>query len=290
MSFVPSPRTTRRACLAMTTAVLAVALAMPVTASAGGLNVGGTGASLGGMRHLAEAFTARHPDTPVEVVEGLGSTGGVKAMLAGVLDIALAGRDLREAEREAEREAGASARPYAQTPFLLATDLDNDVDGVTLDDLAGILRGDVTTWPDGSPIRLVLRPKADSDSALLASLSPEMPAALEAAHGRPGLTVATTDQDAAEAIATLPGSLGTSTLALIRAEDRPLKMLALDGVAPTPANLERGAYPLYKTFSVVTRAEVADDAQAFIDFVWSDEGRAILARTGHLWIGDAPGV
>jgi phosphate transport system substrate-binding protein len=260
--------------------------AFSLPAAAGPLKLGGTGAALGGMERLATAFTARRPDVPVEVVPGLGSTGGIKALLAGAIDIALTSRELRAGEAE----AGAVARPYASTPFLLATDLGNPADGISLAQLIDVYHGRTMRWPGGGAIRLVLRPKADSDTDLLSTLAPAMVAATEAAHQRVGLKVATTDQDAADAIAALPGSLGTSTAALILAERRPIKMLALDGVAPTAANLRSGAYPLSKTFAIVTRATPPADARAFIDFVWSPEGQAILGETGHLPLGGAPGA
>lgn len=189
---------------------------------------------------LAEALKERHPETQVQIITGLGSSGGIMAALAGVIDIGVASRALRDRERE----AGAIALEYARTAFVLATHADNQEDNITLDQLAETHRGDVTFWPDGLPVRLVLRPKSDSDTTILAGLSPSLAAALKAAHGRAGLKIAPTDQDAANAIENLPGALGTSTLALISAEGRAIKPLALDGLRPTVANVRSGAYGL----------------------------------------------
>ncbi len=54
------------------------------------------------------------------------------------------------------------------------------------------------------------------------------------------------------------------------------------GVAPTPEAMADGAYRLTKTYSIVTGPAPGELAKRFIAFVFSDEGAAILRRTGHL--------
>jgi phosphate transport system substrate-binding protein len=56
------------------------------------VRVGGAGSGLGGMRLLAKAFEAGHPGTKVQVFSSLGSSGGIKALLVGSLDLAVSGR------------------------------------------------------------------------------------------------------------------------------------------------------------------------------------------------------
>ena len=254
-------------------------------AMAGTLKIGGTGAALGGMTLLGEAYEERYPGEDVEIVTGLGSSGGVRAVLAGIVDIGVASRPLREKEVR----AGAVGRDYAKTAFVLATHVSNETDNVTLDHLATIYRGEQAFWPDGSPIRLVLRPKADSDTEILANLSTRVAEAVEVAHGRVGLKIAPTDQDAADAIENLPGALSTSTLALIRAEGRSIKPLALNGVHPTADNLRNGSYALFKTFVLVTGQTLSADVRRFVDFVRSSDARKILSDAGHVVIAHGLG-
>lgn len=51
------------------------------------LRFGGTGGSLGPMRQLSEAFMKVNPDVAIEVLPSLGSGGGIKAVLAGAIDL-----------------------------------------------------------------------------------------------------------------------------------------------------------------------------------------------------------
>ena len=68
-----------------------------------------------------------------------------------------------------------------------------------------------------------------------------------------------------------------STLAGIR--DKPkLKAIRIDGIAPNVANIADGSYPLFTPLYLVTnpRSPKAAQAQAFVDFVQTDAGKAAL--------------
>jgi phosphate transport system substrate-binding protein len=240
------------------------------------LKVGGTGSALGTMKILAEAYRASRPDTQIMVVPALGSSGSIKAVAAGVLDIGLSGRPLKPAEREqnlAEREV-------ARTPLVLASMRAHA--GFTLSDIVRVYDGTLQTWPDGSPLRPILRPESDSETALLRAISPEIDRALTTAHARPGVHIAITDQDSADAIEHIPGGLGPSTLALILSEQRTIRALPLNGVAPSVAALRRGSYPYFKPLYLVTPQTPSGPARAFAAFIQTRQGARILSDNGYL--------
>lgn len=248
----------------------------PLAAIADTLKVGGTGSALGTMKILADAYRASRPDTQIVVVPALGSSGSIKAVAAGVLDIGLSGRPLKPAEREqnlAEREV-------ARTPLVLASMRAHS--GFELSDIARIYDGTLQTWPDGSPLRPILRPQTDSETALLRAMSPEINRAMTIAYARPGVHIAITDQDTADAIERIPGGLGTSTLALILSEQRTINALPLNGVAPSVAALMRGSYPYFKPLYLITPQNPSGPARAFAAFIQSRQGARILSENGYL--------
>ena len=242
------------------------------------LIIGGSGTDLATMRQLASSFSKERPEVSIQVLPSIGTSGGIKAVLAGELDVALASRTLKPAEIE----LGVRALFYAKTPLVFAVSSDHPHDNISREQLIGIYAGNVTRWPDGTAARPILRPESDSDTLIFKSLSPTVSEALAKAYRRRGVPVAITDQDSADLIAAVPGALGTSTLALILGEKRPLKALALDGIIPTPAALSDGSYTLSKPLYFVTRPNPPDPARAFIRFVVSDHGAHILYKTGHL--------
>ncbi|MFY0732925.1 MULTISPECIES: substrate-binding domain-containing protein [Aurantimonas] len=246
-------------------------------ASADSLRIGGTGVALGGMSLLAEAFEAAHPDTEIDVLPSLGSSGGVKALLAGAIDLSVSSRALKDAETE----QGAIARLYATTPLAVVTSTGTDAEAVTTPDLAKIYAGTLREWPSGEAIRVVLRPESESDTQILRGLSDDMAAAVDDALKRPGLVSATNDQENAETLERLPGSVGVIALGQIATEGRKLKVLELDGIRPTPGATDPRSQRLIKSLYIVSTAQTAPAAEAFVDFVFSPEGRAILAANDH---------
>lgn len=246
------------------------------------MKIGGTGAALGTMQVLAEAFKKSHPDAQVLIVPGLGSGGGRKALLGGAIDIAITSK----ATNSVEKLEGAVAMVYGRSPFVFATSKKNPASALTTDEIIAIWNGKTTTWPNGQRLRLILRPATDSDTDVLKSISPAMEQAVKNALAREGMQMAITDHDSANAIETVPGALGTSTLALINSEKRSLKALAINGVTPSPKTIADGTYPYFKSMYLLTKAKQPSQAtQEFVSFVLSTRGREILAQLGH-WVAE----
>lgn len=258
------------------TTIFLAATLCSLTATADTVNVGGTGSSLGVMQTLATAFQAKQPNTQISVIPGLGSSGSIKALIAGALDISLSGRP----PNPAERAQNVITQELARTPIVLASK--RKPTHFTLAELISIYDGTLNSWPDGSTLRPILRPESDSETALLRAISPEVDQALSIAYARKGVHIAIVDQDAANAIEQIPGAIGTSTLALIRSEKRKINALDLNGVTPSPATLADGSYPYFKPLYLITAPNASLAAQAFLTFIKSSRGSNILANNGYL--------
>ena len=259
------------------TAIAVAAIVVGNTSSADTIRIGGTGVALGGISKLASAFEGMHPGTQVTVLPSLGSSGGVKALLAGAIDLGVTSRELKDSEHE----AGATARPYAITPLAVVTSLGTTADGVTTQDLEAIYEGKLTHWPDGSVIRVVMRPASESDTQLLKGLSTAMAAAVDIALERPGLVSATNDQENAETLEELPGSIGLVALGQIRAENRKLKILSLNGERPRLLQNADLDASFAKSLYLVSKPDMTSEAQDFVQFIYSDAGRTILSALDH---------
>jgi phosphate transport system substrate-binding protein len=236
------------------------------------IRVGGTGAALEAMRLVGEAFQKTHPQTSVAVVPGLGSRGGIKALQAGVVDVAISAPPAPAAE------PGLISMELGRTPIIFATASPRPGAGVTMADLVD--SGRRTAWPDGSRLRVILRPNGDSDIAFLRGLSPAMNRAIDDGLKLPGVKIAATDQDAASALGSIPGAFGMSTLLQVRAEARPLALLPVGGVAPGLVALANGSYPYGKTLYLVARGESSVAVQEYLGFLASPAGRKLLTGLG----------
>jgi phosphate transport system substrate-binding protein len=196
----------------------------------------------------------------------------------GALDVGVSGRPLAPAEAG----LGLAAPLLARTPFVFAVGPRVPISGITSVELARLYRGEVTRWPDGERVRLVLRPRTDVDTMVVRAISPELDAAMELALRREGMLVAATNQDCDEALIRTPGSLGPSSLTQLMTESHTLRALSWNGVAPTLQNLGSGAYPLSKPLHLVVRAAPTRAVRQFLEFLGGAEARRILEQTGNL--------
>ncbi|MBN1484408.1 MAG: substrate-binding domain-containing protein, partial [Chloroflexia bacterium] len=66
--------------------------------------------------------------------------------------------------------------------------------------------------------------------------------------------------------------------------DDSTKALSVDGVAPTEANAASGAYPVVRPLNMLTNGEPNELVKAWLDFILSDAGQAIVTEEGYLSI------
>jgi phosphate transport system substrate-binding protein len=259
--------------------------ATPALAAQGKLTLTGTGSAIGVMQLLGKEFQKKHPDTVIEVLPSIGSSGGIKAAREGKIDLGLSVRQLKPEERT----PGMVEEAYGRSAFVFAVHSEVPDSGVSLKEIEDIYLGKRTTWRDGSPIRLVLRPVSDSYSTYLAGISAGLKTASDKSHTIPGVFVGSTDHEAASQIERTPGAFGVTSACLITAEKKKIKTLAVDGKIPSVANVASGAYPYAMTIYLIYRQDSKNPAlKQFVDFIFSAAGRNILTRTDHVTLKRIP--
>lgn len=257
-------------------ALLACVIAPAVLAET--IKVGGTGAALGAMHLLGSEFSRQNPAIKIEVLPYIGSTGAIKNVDSGGIDLGISGRLLKPGEDKLDVRLSR----YALTPLVIAGHPGVTLKSISRAQLAALYSGQTTRWDDGGAVRLVLRPANETDNEVLRTMSPDISRALDTALARPGMRYAATDQDAADALEQVPGAIGTSTLGLVRSEKRRVSILALDGVMPGIDTLKTGRYPYHKPLFLVTRGQPSAAVQAFVAFIRSPHGQNLLAANGQL--------
>lgn len=245
-------------------------------ASAEALRIGGTGAVTGALRKLAPAFEAE-TGIALVVVPGLGTSGANNALADGKLDLAIAGRDLRDKEKE----RGLQVVGQLRTPFGFVTSRPGP-DNLRRGDIAALYAATDPAWPDGMPVLIVLRPVDESDNDVVAALFPGVGEAVMRARKRRDLSIAGSDQDNADMAEKMEGSLVAATLTQINTEERNLRFVALDGVAPSLDAYLKGSYPYAKLVYVVAPAKPVAAAKTFVEFLSRPATRLRLYDLGLL--------
>jgi phosphate transport system substrate-binding protein len=243
---------------------------------ADGFKAGGTGSATELLRVMGVLYAER-TNNFIEVVPSLGSSGALRAIADGVIDLAVAARPLKSDE-EAK---GLGVALTVRSPFVMATS-HQEPNGLTVPEIVAAFASADARWHDGVPIRIILRPRAESDTLLMNELFPLLAPAMDRARRRAEVPVAATDQDNADMAEQISGSLVASTATQLLLERRKLRAVAIDGVQPTLANFERGAYPFGKTLYLVVRRQPNPPLDGFIAFLRSAEGKAALRAANLL--------
>jgi len=242
------------------------------------LTIGGTGSALGTMKLLASAFEKIHPGTEVNVLKSLGSSGGIKAVAKGAIDIGLSSRLIREDERSEDLQVD----KYSMSPLAIITNKDVNIQDISTEQLVSAFRGKTSTWPDGHRIRPIMRPATEIDIFIIKKISLEMRKAVEFAYSRKGLFTAVTDQECISTVERVPGAFGFSTLAQIISEKRRVNVLAFNGITPSVQSLSDFTYHLFRSYYLVINKRPSIKVRNFLNFIYSSEGRSILEKSGNL--------
>jgi len=239
--------------------------------------IGGTGNALGTMKLLSEKYQELHPEIEITVLPSIGSSGAIKAVPLGKIDIGLSSRPFKETEFT----GGATALEYARSPTVIAVSNRLSETDITVDMLSDIYMGKMKKWKNGDLIRPILRQANDGNTKQLNQLSEKLMKALIVAENNDDFLFASTDQEAVDKLENIPGSIGVTTLALILSEKRDLHAMSLDGIEPSVQNSEMERYPMAKQYFFILPKNISTHALDFVHFVQSPVGKSILESYGN---------
>jgi len=215
----------------------------------------------------SEAFEAKNPNVNV-IVQGGGSSAGVKGCAQGTFDIGAASRELKSSET-------------SQWPDLVVTHVaadgvaivvhpTNSITDLTLEEIKNIFAtGSNDTWTvinreEGSGTREVFEEK------VMAGTEVSSNAEFLPSNGAVKQKVAST-----------ANAIGYISLGYV---DLSVKALSVDGVTCNEANCRDGGYPVTRYLNFVTKGEPEGLTKEFIDFCLSSEGQKIVEEEGYISI------
>lgn len=81
-------------------------------------------------------------------------------------------------------------------------------------------------------------------------------------------------------VSTDPQSIGYASLGSV---DQTVKAIKVDGVEATVEDIKSGAYPIARPFNIVYQQDGLDEiGQALVDFIFSEEGQAVVEGEGYI--------
>jgi phosphate transport system substrate-binding protein len=222
-------------------------------------------------------FEKEYPNVKIGY-ETLGSSTGIKQLLAGTLTLAGSSRDLKQSELD----ANCVPTIIALDGLSVGVNSSVNISNLSLAQLAAIFSGEITNWSEvgGDDIKIELIER-DETSGTYGSFN-EIVLESQGKEPTKNAIIAKENGEVATKIASTPGSIGYIGMAFNHIiTNAGGKILTIDGVEPSSDNVINKTYPISRALYVVTIGEPQDNTveKDFIDFLLSNKGQAIVEES-----------
>ena len=223
------------------------------------------------------------------------TTMAYRNIVSGSCDIIfVAGPSEEQEAYAAEKGVELVYTPIGQEAFVFFVHPDNPVESLTLDQIRGIYSGEITRWDQLGVEGLgeILAYQRDEGSGSQTALerfvmrdTPLMPADREKIIGGMGDII-----ERVSAYQNHRNAIGFSfrfySTSMMKGFD--VKLLEINGIAPTEENIENGTYPLASSFYAVTRSDADENTLALLDWICDEQGQKLIRKTGYTPIVPLP--
>lgn len=212
---------------------------------------------------------------------------GFERLLDGEADLFFGARPSKDQLSEArERGIELTVTPIGREGFVFFVEADNPVENLSSEQIRAIYHGDIKNWKEvggkDQTIKAFQRPQNSGSQTMMeyfmGDVTLKEPDTYEVIGAMEGVI-----QKVAQ-YANEEGAMGYSFRYFVEGlnQEKNVKLLSVDGVAPTPENIENGTYPLTADLCLITRSSDPDpNVQKMIDFILSEDGQQIVRKTGY---------
>lgn len=242
----------------------------------GTLDIAGGTAHIPVMKAAARNIMQDNPGIRISVAGG-GSGVGVQKVGEGLAQIGNTGRPLKASEVE---KYGLVTFPFAVDGVAVAVNPTNKVSELSKAQIIGIFTGAVTNWKavggDDAPISLYVREDGSGTRETFEER------ALDKGTSAAGANVVNSNGAMKTAISRDPHAIGYVGIGHL---DAGVKGIVLDGMVPNQNNAANGAYTITRLLFMNTKGDPQGLTRAFVDYIYSPEGAAIIGEAGYIPVG-----
>ncbi|GKX60043.1 PstS family phosphate ABC transporter substrate-binding protein [Leminorella grimontii] len=215
-----------------------------------------------------------------------------KSLIDGQVDLIFAAEPSAEQKKAAaDKGVTLTQTPFSREAFVFVASQDNPVTGLTIEQIRSIYSGKINNWRDvgGRDENIIpfQRPVNSGSQTVMLSkvmqgLAMRKPLETERASGMGGLVRRVANYQ------NVSNALGYSFRYYASQMDKneKLRLLSVNGVAPTVENIRNGSYPFTVDVYMVTTGKPSANTQALIDWFLSPQGQKLVEDVGYVAMGD----
>ncbi|SRR6056297_151935 len=246
---------------------------------AGSLVIKGSTTVLPVAQKCAEDFMAIHPEVDISVSGG-GSGNGIKALIDGSTNIADASRFIKGEEVKRAVDKGRYPVPFgiALDSIVPVVHPSNSISNLTIAKLKAVYEGKIRNWQElGGPDRPVVVVSRDTSSGTYEVWEDRV---LAGGRVTPRAQLLASNGAVAQAVAKNKNAIGYVGIGYL---NKDLKVVSVNGVAPSKTTTASGEYPISRTLYMFTDGWPQGETLQFINFVLHpDKGQNLVEKTGYV--------
>lgn len=208
-------------------------------------------------------------------------------LIEGKVDlIFVAGPSDQQLQRAQAKGIELTLTPIGKEAFVFFVNSKNEITSLSLDQIKGIYSDEITNWSEvggkNNEIRAFQRPQDSGSQTALQRLMGDTPL-MEA----PSEDIATGMGGIINEVSqykNYKNAIGYTfryySNEMVRSKE--IKLLEINGVAPTKETIRSNAYPIASEFYIVTAGQPTGNVKQLIDWVLSDEGQALVEKAGYV--------
>lgn len=234
----------------------------------------------------ADEYMATRPGADIRISGG-GSGAGIKAIGEKTVDIGMSSREVKESELA--QYPGLVVTTVAQDGIAVIVNPKNEIQHITVDQIADIYLGKITRWTDistanvpGTNNQIVVIGR-DSASGTRSYFDEVI---LEKKTATSGMLEKNSNGAVLQTVAQTPGAIGYVSIGFVSNDVKAVPIWYDAGtiIAPTLANVKARTYPVSRDLYVITNGQPSGPAGDFIAYILGPEGQKIVADEGYVTV------
>ncbi|OGW84938.1 MAG: hypothetical protein A3C35_05525 [Omnitrophica bacterium RIFCSPHIGHO2_02_FULL_46_11] len=232
----------------------------------------------------AEAFMEQNPSALIAVTGG-GSGTGIAALINGTCDITQSSREMKKQELEMAKQNGHEVQEFKVAIDALAVIVhpSNSVGQLTIDQLSDIFTAKITNWKEmggaDQPITVLSRERNSGTHVYFLEHVVRKGNEKGPEEFAPTVLMMSSSQAIAEEVAGSRGAIGYLGIGYVNDRHKKIAVSkSVEGpfVLPSVETALDKTYPIARPLLLYTVGKPQELIQAFLDFVLSNEGQAIV--------------